>query len=123
MGVALVAWGRFFDGHGHRVTVPAPSTNPGVPWLLDFFTQHALALRQAGFTAIQLPPMSKAQGGAHLAQADDGQLETACGRDGLFDREPGGGDPASRAAISASVAGRLSSPPARTSYAHAAPAT
>jgi len=64
MGVALIAWGRFFDGQGQRVTVPAPSTDPGAPWLLDLLTHHALALRQAGFTAVQLPPTSKAQGGA-----------------------------------------------------------
>jgi len=64
MGVALIAWGRFFDRHGNRITVPAPSTEPGVPWLLDFLSHHALALRRAGFTAIQLPPTSKAQGGA-----------------------------------------------------------
>jgi alpha-amylase len=56
--------GRFFDAHGNRMTVPAPSTNPGAPWLLDFLAQHALTLRRAGFTAIQLPPTSKAQGGA-----------------------------------------------------------
>jgi len=64
MGVALIAWGRFFDRHGQRVTVPAPSTDPGAPWLLDFLTRQALPLREAGFTAIQLPPTSKAQGGA-----------------------------------------------------------
>jgi alpha-amylase len=64
MGVALIAWGRFFDGHGNRVTVPAPSTDPGAVWLLDFLARQALALRRAGFTAIQLPPTSKAQGGA-----------------------------------------------------------
>jgi alpha-amylase len=63
MGVALIAWGRFFDGHRNRVTVPAPSTNPGAPWLLDFLAQQALTLRRAGFAAIQLPPTSKAQGG------------------------------------------------------------
>jgi alpha-amylase len=55
MGVALIAWGRFFDRHGNRITVPAPSTEPGVPWLLDFLSHPALALRRAGFTAIQLP--------------------------------------------------------------------
>jgi alpha-amylase len=64
MGAALIAWGRFFDGHGNRITVPAPSTDAGVPWLLDFLAQQALALRRAGFTAIQLPPTSKAEGGA-----------------------------------------------------------
>jgi alpha-amylase len=64
MGVALIAWGRFFDGRGNRVTVPAPSTDPGAVWLLDFLARQALILRRAGFTAIQLPPTSKAQGGA-----------------------------------------------------------
>ena len=64
MGVALIAWGRFFDETGNRVTVPAPTTTPGAPWLLDFLAKQAIALRRAGFTAIQLPPTSKAQGGA-----------------------------------------------------------
>ena len=40
MGVALIAWGRFFDRHGNRITVPVPSTEPGVPWLLDFLSHH-----------------------------------------------------------------------------------
>jgi alpha-amylase len=75
MGVALVAWGRFFDRQGRRVTVPAPSTEPGEPWLLDFLARHALSLRRAGFTAIQLPPTSKAQGGAG----------SGCDGYGLFD--------------------------------------
>src|SRR5215813_12471999 len=64
MGVALIAWGRFFDRAGNRITVPAPSTDPGASWLLEFLTRQALALRHVGFTAIQLPPTSKAQGGA-----------------------------------------------------------
>jgi alpha-amylase len=64
MGVALIAWGRFFDHDGQKVTVPAPSTNPGAQWLLDSLARYALHLRQVGFTAIQLPPTSKAQGGA-----------------------------------------------------------
>jgi alpha-amylase len=64
VGVALIAWGRFFDARGNRVTVPAPVDGTGAPWLLDFLATHALALRQAGFTAIQLPPTSKVQGGA-----------------------------------------------------------
>src|SRR5438270_3164863 len=64
MGVALVAWGRFLDKHGHKVTVPAPSTTPGAPWLWDFLAKEAAALRRAGFSALQLPPASKAQGGA-----------------------------------------------------------
>jgi alpha-amylase len=64
MGVALIAWGRFFDAHGNRITVPAPPTNPGALWLLDFLARRALLLHRVGFTAIQLPPTSKAQGGA-----------------------------------------------------------
>jgi alpha-amylase len=64
MGVALIAWGRFFDAHGNRVTVPSPATELGTPWLYDFLASQALALREAGFTALQLPPTSKAQGGA-----------------------------------------------------------
>ncbi len=64
MGVALIAWGRFFDANGNKVTVPAPSTNPGAPWLWDFLAKEARSLRQVGFSAVQLPPASKAQGGA-----------------------------------------------------------
>ena len=64
MGVALIAWGRFLDRNGDRITVPAPSTTPGAPWLLDFLAGEARRLREVGFTAIQLPPVSKAQGGA-----------------------------------------------------------
>ena len=75
MGVALIAWGRFFDGRRNRVTVPAPSTNPAAPWLLDFLAKQAITLRRAGFTAIQLPPTSKAQGGAGAS----------CDGYGLFD--------------------------------------
>ncbi len=63
MGVALIAWGRFMR-LGQRVTVPAPSTDPGSPWLWDFIAGEAASLRQIGFTAIQVPPASKAQGGA-----------------------------------------------------------
>ena len=63
MGVALIAWGRFLLD-GERVTVPAPSTDPGSPWLWDFIAQQAAGLAAIGFTAIQVPPASKAQGGA-----------------------------------------------------------
>jgi len=64
MGVALIAWGRFFDKQGNKITVPAPSTTPGAPWLWDFLAQEASALRRVGFSALQLPPAGKAQGGA-----------------------------------------------------------
>ena len=45
MGVALIAWGRFLDRNGDRITVPAPSTTPGAPWLLDFLAVEARRLR------------------------------------------------------------------------------
>jgi alpha-amylase len=76
MGVALIGWGRFISPNGARVTVPAPSTNPGVPWLLDFLAGEVRELSQVGFSAIQLPPVSKAQGGA--GEGCDGY--------GVFDR-------------------------------------
>jgi alpha-amylase len=76
MGVALIAWGRFFGPSGAKITVPAPSTTPGAPWLLDFLAGEVQRLHDVGFTAIQLPPVSKAQGGA-----GDG-----CDGYGVFDR-------------------------------------
>ena len=76
MGVALIAWGRFFGPNGSRITVPAPSTTPGAPWLLDFLADEVGRLRDVGFSAIQLPPTSKVQGGA-----GDG-----CDGYGVFDR-------------------------------------
>jgi alpha-amylase len=75
MGVALIAWGRFSGPNG-PITVPAPSTTPNAPWLLDFLAGEAGRLRDAGFSVLQLPPVSKAQGGA-----GDG-----CDGYGLFDR-------------------------------------
>jgi len=63
MTVSLIGWGRFFDRVGNRVTVPAPSTNPGKPWLWDLLASEAANLAAAGFDRIQLPPASKAQGG------------------------------------------------------------
>jgi alpha-amylase len=76
MGVALIAWGRFFDQWGNRITVPAPSTTPGAPWLYDFLAGEVGALSAVGFSAIQLPPVSKAQGGAG----------SGCDGYGVFDR-------------------------------------
>jgi alpha-amylase len=64
MGVALIAWGRFFDQQGNHITVPAPSTDAHAPWLWDFMAREASDLGRIGFTALQLPPASKAQGGA-----------------------------------------------------------
>lgn len=51
MGVALLAWGRFFGPHGERVTVPAPVDRRGAPWLLDFHGGNARVLDGAGYTS------------------------------------------------------------------------
>jgi alpha-amylase len=64
MTVSLIGWGRFFDKNGNRITVPAPSTDPGKPWLWDLLAAEAENLAAVGFDRIQLPPASKAQGGA-----------------------------------------------------------
>jgi alpha-amylase len=63
MSVSLIGWGRFFDKDGDRITVPAPSTDPGKPWLWDFLAEQAHVLAKVGFDRIQLPPSAKAQGG------------------------------------------------------------
>ena len=64
MSVSLIGWGRFFDTAGNRITVPAPPTEQKSPWLWDFLAGDAHRLAQVGFNRIQLPPSSKAQGGA-----------------------------------------------------------
>ena len=64
MTVSLIGWGRFLDASGKRVTVPAPNTHPGKPWLWDFLASEAPNLAAVGFDRIQLPPASKAQGGS-----------------------------------------------------------
>ena len=63
MAVALIAWARFLDGAGNKITVPAPSTEPGKPWLWDFLRTEAANLGSI-FDIVQLPPWSLAQGGA-----------------------------------------------------------
>jgi alpha-amylase len=63
MTVSLIGWGRFFDSHGNKVTVPAPSSGPTKPWLWDFLASEAANLAAVGFDRIQLPPASKSQGG------------------------------------------------------------
>ncbi len=65
MGVALICWGRFLTADNQKITVPAPTTDAGKPWLWDFLAGEVHALRRAGFTALQLPPCGKAQGGAY----------------------------------------------------------
>jgi alpha-amylase len=75
MSVSLIGWGRFFDKNGNKVTVPAPSTDPGKPWLWDLLAAEAPNLASVGFDRIQLPPVSKVQGG-------DG---AGCDGYGLFD--------------------------------------
>jgi alpha-amylase len=64
MALGLIVWGRFIDAAGNRVTVPAPSTEPGVPWLWDFLRTKAAEIG-ASFDFAQLPPWSLAQGGAY----------------------------------------------------------
>jgi hypothetical protein len=44
MTVSLIGWGRFFDPYGNRITVPAPSTDPGKPWLWDLLASEAQTL-------------------------------------------------------------------------------
>ena len=83
LGVALTGWGRFVNAAGDKITVPAPTTDLGKPWLWDFLTSQAHALRQVGFTAIQLPPCGKAQGGAY----------EGCDGYGLFDPRDIGSKP------------------------------
>lgn len=63
MTVSLIGWGRFLDRSGNRVTVPAPSTDGGKPWLWDMLAGQCRNLAATGFDRIQLPPASKAQGG------------------------------------------------------------
>jgi alpha-amylase len=64
MTVSLIAWGRFFDASGGKITIPAPSTDPAFPWLWDWLAENAPTLGRAGFEEIQAPPDGKAQGGA-----------------------------------------------------------
>jgi alpha-amylase len=74
MAIGLIGWGRFFkvDGKGAKVlsngsavkiTVPAPPSNPGKPWLYDFVRESAADIG-ANFDVFQWPPVSKAQGGS-----------------------------------------------------------
>jgi alpha-amylase len=75
MAVGLIGWGRFYkfdskgnkvldpDGNPIKITVPAPSTNPGKPWLYDFVRQSSADIG-IHMDVFQWPPISKAQGGA-----------------------------------------------------------
>lgn len=63
MAVALIAWGRFINAAGQRITVPAPPSDPGKPWLWDLLRSNAANIASS-FDAVQLPPWSLAQGGA-----------------------------------------------------------
>jgi alpha-amylase len=66
MPIGLIAWGRFFktdaQGNVSRITVPAPPTDPGKPWLADMLRSMAQPLA-ASFDIIQWPSFVKAQGG------------------------------------------------------------
>src|SRR5262245_19854648 len=65
MGVVYHAHARFFDEHGGRITVPAPSDpeTPRAPWWYDWIAANAAHLKRAGFTAIMYPPVCKTQSG------------------------------------------------------------
>ena len=76
MSVALICWGRFFDKHGNKVTVPAPSDGEGFPWLADTIASKASDIAAAGFDVVQWPPLSKALGGTGAG----------CDGYGVFDR-------------------------------------
>ena len=61
MGVILQATFKFPNGH----TVPSPHDgDPSVPWWWDHLASQAASFRQAGFTAILLPPALKTNAGA-----------------------------------------------------------
>lgn len=61
MGVILQATCKFPNGH----SVPAPvDGNRRIPWWWDHLAAQANAFRQAGFTAILLPPALKTSAGA-----------------------------------------------------------
>ena len=61
MGVLLQATYKFANGH----TVPSPyDGNRRIPWWWDHLASQAHAFRQAGFTAILLPPALKTNAGA-----------------------------------------------------------
>ena len=47
---------------GQHITVPAPPTDPGKPWLADFIAEEASSLGRS-FDVVQWPPVSMAQGG------------------------------------------------------------
>jgi alpha-amylase len=75
MAIGLIGWGRFFkvnakgervlDSNGNpiKITVPAPSTDPGKPWLYDFVRENAAEIGST-VDVFQWPPVSKAEGGA-----------------------------------------------------------
>lgn len=76
MAVGLIAWARFpGTSPGQRITVPAPTTDPGKPYLWDFLHTEAANLA-ASFDIVQLPPWSLAEGGAGAG----------CDGYGLFER-------------------------------------
>src|SRR3954451_23554399 len=61
MGVILQAVFKFPNGH----TVPSPyDGNRRIPWWWDHLASQANAFRNAGFTAVLLPPVCKTNAGA-----------------------------------------------------------
>ncbi len=62
MAIGLIGWGRFFDPHIGKITVPAPPDGQGKPWLWDFLRTEAPRLSPF-FDCVQLPPASLTQSG------------------------------------------------------------
>jgi alpha-amylase len=63
MAIGIIGWGRFVKADGTRITVPAPPSDPGKPWLYDLIRERAADLGPL-VDVFQWPPVSKAQGGA-----------------------------------------------------------
>jgi alpha-amylase len=62
MSVGIIFWGRYYDADGGKITVPAPSTEPGSMWLWDLIRSNAPELGQT-FDFVMLPPHSLTQSG------------------------------------------------------------
>jgi len=64
MSVRLGCWGRSVNAAGVKTVIPSnPTLTPGAPWLYDFLCAQMPDLAKH-FDGFQLPPASKAQGGA-----------------------------------------------------------
>lgn len=69
--MCFVAWDRFFDQHGNKITVPAPSIDRGFPWLSDWVAEDSPDLARVEFEEIQAPPGTGANGKASFTIPSD----------------------------------------------------